>query len=73
MKHLILVVTLVGLLAGCGGIDKAALREATDSEVELMSRLSAYIDADTKKSDDLKAAEKSRIKAHLDLINALRR
>lgn len=64
---------LVLCLAGCAGINKEAVKVATDTEVDLMAELSAYVDQDSKKSDDLKSAEKAKIKAHLDLINALRK
>jgi hypothetical protein len=61
------------MLTSCCSINKDAVKAATDSEVDLMTELSAYVDSDAKKSDDLKAAEKARIKAHLDLVNALRK
>lgn len=61
------------VLCGCAGVPKAAVQTAMQSEVDLMAELSAYIANDSKKSDDLKAAEAAKIKAHLDLVNALTR
>lgn len=58
-------------MSGCAGVPKAAVQTAVQGETELMAELSAYVQSDPKKSDDLKAAEAAKIKAHLDLVNAL--
>lgn len=58
-------------LVGCAGVPKAAVQTAMQGETDLMAELTAYVSADPKKSDDLKAAEAAKIKAHLDLVNAL--
>lgn len=62
---------LILCVAGCSGSGGAALKSEVQTENDLMAELSAYIQADTKKSDDLKKAEAAKIKAHLDLFNSL--
>lgn len=73
MKKLLALALLLALVAGCCTINKEAVKSATDTEIDLMTELAAYVSADPKKSDDLKAAEAAKIRAHLDLINALRK
>jgi hypothetical protein len=65
-----LLLLCLGLSACCAG-GGAPLKTEVDSENALMAELSAYIQADPKKSDDLKKAEAAKIKAHLDLFNSL--
>lgn len=73
MRKICVLPALFAILAGCAGVNKEAVRVATEKENELMAELSAYIQNDGKKTDDAKAAEAAKIRAHLDLINALRK
>jgi hypothetical protein len=61
----------LSFLVGCCASGGAPLKAEVDNENKLMAELLGYINADPKKSDDLKKDEAMRIKAHLDLFNSL--